>query len=736
LPLRGEVANLAFSTKSSNQTEGAPPLALRQHLSAWLLAGLLTVPLQAAPSGAFPAFSQVRAAWHSSEARLFDRHGELLQELRVDQHLRRSDWTALADVSPALIAAVLRAEDRRFFEHAGVDWLAAGKAALSNWLSAKPRGASTLTMQLTALLDAHHRARAGRRDVVEKWRQMRAARELEQSWRKADILEAYLNLAPFRGELTGIDAAARGLFDKRPAGLSDAESLILAALIRDPNGKPGGVARRVCALADGLPGLPDCAALAALTRNTLSGRYPIVPAANLAPHLARRLIGTTNPPRPFFDKGGRSTGFRSSLDAGLQRDVLATLNEQLAHLSGHEVHDAAALVLDNASGEVLAYASVSTRSSGSPESDGVRAPRQAGSTLKPFLYGLALEKGLLTAASALEDVPLSIATAGGQYAPRNYGPVHRGLASVRTSLAGSLNIPAVRTLKLVGLEPFAARLARFGFAGLTEDADFYGYSLALGSLDVTLEQAANAYRALANGGLFSPLRFMPTTKNTAAQRVQSRESAFLVTDILADRQARAVTFGLENPLATRFWTAVKTGTSKDMRDNWCIGFSSRYTVGVWAGNFSGAPMHDVSGISGAAPAWAAIMQRLHAELPSLPPDPPKGLLRKRVQPPGEAPRREWFLPGSEPAGKAWNTATPPPEIVNPGDGAILALDPDLTQARQRLQFQASQAPVGACWQLDETRLVTPDWPLERGRHTLSLKDREGRVLDQVRFEVR
>jgi len=734
---------------------------------------------------------------------LLDRHGELLQEFRIDPSIRRTAWTTLAEVSPALIAAVLRAEDRRFFEHAGVDWLAAGKAALSNWLSAKPRGASTLTMQLAALLDAQYRASAGRRDVAEKWRQMQAARELEQSWSKADILEAYLNLAPFRGELTGIDAATRGLFDKRPAGLSDAESLILAALIRAPNAKPGDVAKRVCALADGLPGMAGCAALKALTRNTLSGRYPIVAAANWAPHLTLRLMGSTNPSRPPFgkalfalagdadrqgspllqrgvrgdlrtlelaqpleespsfplfqrgkpipqalslvstvnatsalEKKGGSTNLRSSLDANLQRHVLATLKQQLAHLAGREVSDAAALVLDNASGEVLAYASASTSASVSPESDGVQAARQAGSTLKPFLYGLALEKGLLTAASALEDAPLSITTAGGQYAPQNYDHVHRGLVSVRTSLAGSLNIPAVQTLKLVGLEPFAARLVRFGFDGLTEDADFYGYALALGSLDVTLEQEANAYRALANGGLYSPLRFTPSTKNTAARRVLSRESAFLVGDILADRQARAVTFGLENPLATRFWTAVKTGTSKDMRDNWCIGFSQRYTVGVWVGNFSGAPMHDVSGISGAAPAWAAIMQRLHAESPSLPPDPPRGLLRKRFQPPGEALRREWFLPGSEPAGASWNSATPPPEIVNPGDGGILALDPDLPQTRQRLVFQASHAPVGAWWQLDETRLETPDWLLEHGRHALSLMDRDGRVLDQVRFEVR
>ncbi len=701
-----------------------------------LLIALALIParpdLAAAP---LPGYAQVKAQWHSSEARLLDRHGSLLQEIRINPLLRRTDWTPLEQVSPALIAALLRAEDQRFFEHAGVDWLAAGRAALSNWLAEKPRGASTLTMQLVALLDAQYRGKDGRRDVAEKWDQMGAARELEKSWHKADILEAYLNLASFRGELVGIDAAARGMFDKRPAGLGNEESLILAALIRSPNAKPDDVAKRACALAADLPGGPACATLRTRTLNTLSGRYPIVPAADWAPHLARRLIQADASPSlpPPFVKGGRLT---STVNADLQRFVLATLKEQLARLAPRNVQDAAVLVADNASGEVLAYASLGIPESTSPHSDGVQAPRQAGSTLKPFLYGLALEKRLLTAASALEDSPLSLATGGGEYAPQNYDHAHRGLVSVRTALGGSLNIPAVRTLALTGLEPFATRLSQFGFAGLTEAADFYGYALALGSLDVRLEELVNAYRALANGGLFGPLRFTPSAPKARSHRAQSPESAFLIADILSDRQARAVTFGLENPLATRFWTAVKTGTSKDMRDNWCVGFSSRYTVGVWVGNFSGSPMHDVSGISGAAPAWAAIMERLHGDTPSPPPKPPRGLLSKVIQPHAETARLEWFLPGSEPASATWSAASPPAKIVQPSDGAILALDPDIPWERQRLQFQARNAPEGARWLLNDVPLDSPDWPLTRGKHRLILKDRNGQERDRVQFEVR
>ncbi len=682
---------------------------------------------QPAAAGELPGFTAVRDAWRSSETRLLDRQGRLLQEIRTDPQTRRTDWVPLGRVSPAFVAALLRAEDKRFFGHAGIDWLAAGKAALSNWLAARPRGASTLSMQLAALLAPEYRGRAGRRDFAEKWGQMAAARALEARWSKAQILEAYLNLASFRGELTGLDAAARGLFDKRPDGLSQEESLILAALVRAPNARPAEVARRVCALAADLPGAPPCAALRTRTLNALGGGHPILPAADLAPHLARRLL-----PGKTAGAGG---ALATTLDADLQRFVVATLRAQLQRLTTRNVQDAAALAVDNASGEVLAYASLSAAESASPHSDGVEALRQAGSTLKPFLYGLVLERRLLTAASPLEDAPLSLATAAGEYAPQNYDQAHRGLVSARTALAGSLNIPAVRVLALAGLEPFADRLARLGFGELREAADFYGYALALGSLDVRLEELVNAYRTLANGGVAGPLRFTPGGP-AGGLRVQSPESAFLVADILADRQARAVTFGLENPLATRYWTAVKTGTSKDMRDNWCIGFSSRYTVGVWVGNFSGSPMHDVSGVSGAAPAWAAVMDRLHAGTPSQPPKPPAGLLARSVRPAGEALRREWFLPGTEPAGEDWAAARPPARIVRPVEGAVLALDPDIPSGHQRLGFQARHMPAGAWWQLDDARLEVPDWAPTPGRHTLTLKNREGDDLDRVRFEVR
>lgn len=680
---------------------------------AWLAGAALAAP---------PAFDQVRAAWPTSEATLLDRHGVLLQEVRLDHRARRTDWTALADVSPAMQAAVLLAEDRRFLDHGGVDWLAAAKAALTNWLAERPRGASTISMQVAALLDPGLAARGGRRGVAEKWRQMQAAHELEAAWSKAEILEAYLNLTPFRGDLVGIDSAARALFDKRPAGLGETEALVLAALIRAPGARPDAVARRACTLAAALPGGPACRTVTALAKNSLTGRHPIVPAANLAPHLARRLLATP---------GQR---IASTLDAGLQVAVRAILAEQLGGLAGRNVEDAAALVADNLSGEVLAYVSLGGPASASPESDGVQALRQAGSTLKPFLYALALERRYLTAASLLEDRPLALATAGGNYAPENYDHRHRGLASLRQALAGSLNIPAVRTLELVGADLFAERLAGLGFTGLTEAADFYGPALALGSLDVSLWQLVGAYRALANGGRLGELHLIPG--RSRSRRVTDPGAAWIVADILADRSARATTFGLENALATPFWSAVKTGTSKDMRDNWCIGFSDRYTVGVWVGNFSGAPMHDVSGVSGAAPAWRLIMAHLHAGRPSSPPKPPARLQHRQVALPGEAPRMEWFLAGTTPGASDWAAARPPAAIVQPGDGDILAYDPDIPAVSQRLGLKASHAPAGSRWQMNGTDWEADSWPLRRGRHRLALVDAGGAALDEVEFEVR
>lgn len=675
-------------------------------------------------SAAVPSPEQVRAAWRSSDAVLLDRHGVELQSLRIDMNARRLAWVPLEDVSPALTRMVLQAEDQRFYEHGGVDLQAIGKAAWDNLFRERPRGASTITMQLAGLLDPTLQPGAGGRSWGQKWDQMTAARELEARWTKPQILEAYLNLLTFRGEVQGIAAASQTLFSKAPSGLDDAESAILASLIRAPNASPAAVAKRACALAKESRLAVSCDSLRARTQVALA--HPQARAgASLAPQAARKLLQSP------------AETVASTLDADVQRFAQASLRQHLMALKSRNVNDGAVVVLDNRSGDILAYVG----NAGDSSVDGAMALRQAGSTLKPFLYELAIEKRLLTAASILDDSPIDISTPAGLYIPQNYDKEFQGYVSVRTSLAGSLNVPAVRTLVMTGIDPFYNRLRDLGLDSLTEGADYYGYSLALGSAEVNLLALSNAYRALANGGVASPARWLAGC-TAPSRRIMDAGAVFVIGDILSDRAARNVTFGLSNELATPYWSAVKTGTSKDMRDNWCIGFSQKYTVGVWVGNFDGEPMWDVSGVTGAAPVWRDVMDWLHQNVPSRSPTPPAGLLQRRIayEAALEPERGEWFLAGTEAA--RIELVAPQqrvPKIRYPGNGSIIAIDPDIPPERQRVFLQA-QAAQALSWRLDGV-VVAPAssgfaWHPVPGTHRLELSDADGRIVDAVGFEVR
>ena len=634
---------------------------------------------------AAPTFEAVRAGYRSSDAQLLDRHGEAIQSLRIDMTVRRLAWVALNDISPALPAAVLQAEDQRFYQHDGVDWSAAAKAAWDNLFRTRPRGASTITMQLAALLDPALQPGAKGRSLGQKWDQVTAARELDAQWTKQQIMEGYLNLVSYRGELQGVGAAARGMFGKAPSGLEMGEAVILASLLRGPAAGQKVVAQRACALAQELR-LPSTCSEIQLRIVVAMGRPQLASSLPPAPQVAQRLL----------TRSGQA--MRSTLDAGLQRYAQGVLRQQLAALSGRNVNDGAVIVLDNASGEILAYVG----NAGNGEVDGVAALRQAGSTLKPFLYELALERKQLTAASLMDDSAIDISTPSGMYIPQNYDKNFKGYVSVRNSLASSLNVPAVRTLVMTGMERFHERLRDVGLSSLTQPAEYYGYSLALGSAEVSLLELSNAYRTLANGGVYGVATLAPTTAPTTApvstgqapaapRRVMDARASFIISDILADRAARSITFGLKNELATTFWSAVKTGTSKDMRDNWCVGYSDKYTVGVWVGNFDGQSMWDVSGVSGAAPVWRDVMDYLHRGQGSRAPKPPAGVVRQQVtyEPALEQARSEWFIAGTQsPVIALLQDQHRAPKILYPGEASIIALDPDIPDATQRVFFQA------------------------------------------------
>jgi len=678
-----------------------------------------------------PSFAEVRARWRPSEAQLLDRNGDPIHESRIDPHGRRFAWTSLDEISPALTQAIVTSEDHRFWSHHGVDVLALATSAARAIFGGRSRGASTITMQLASILDPSLGRSQSRKSILRKSRQIFAALALERRWSKAEILEAYLNLVTYRGELQGIGAASRVMFGKLPQGVDSAEAVVMAALIRAPNARRESVAIRANGLSRALgKSGPAPAEIATALASAFSSPGNDYARVALAPHLAERLLN------------GANASARCTLDRELQRFVIDTLHRQVIDVRDRRVDDGAVIVVENSTGEVWAYVGAAGDLSNAPEFDAIRAPRQPGSTLKPFLYALALDQHLLTAASLIEDTPLELPEQRGIYRPLDYDREFRGLVSIRTALASSLNVPAVRTTDMVGVEVFADRLRRLGFSGLVEEGDYYGAALALGSADVSLWQLVNAYRTLANGGRYSQLRLTNDSDTQMTTRVYSPEAAFVISDVLSDRASRSTTFGLENSLATRYWSAVKTGTSKDMRDNWCVGYTDKFTVGVWVGNSSGAPMRDVTGITGAAPTWLNVMNYLHDRFGSgqivRPPDVTVG----EVSFPGavEPPRQEWFLANTQPAGSPGGLDGSSPQILSPAPGTIIALDPDIPGRAQRVVFEASRSARDSLWILDGRTLGrvrgTRLWTPSPGAHTLSIACASGNVVQTIQFVVR
>jgi penicillin-binding protein 1C len=675
-----------------------------------------------------PRYAEVRASHRGSESFLLDRNNVVLERLRLDHRQRMLEWIELDAMSPVLLRAVVVSEDQRFWRHVGVDPVGAVSALIDNLQRSRARGASTITMQLASLID-----QSARHTWQSKLVQMRDAMSIELHWSKREILEAYLNMVSFRGELVGIDAASRGLLAKGADGLDSADAAVLSALIRAPGAARYRVGQRACATLRALEMASVCKRAAFMASGLPLSNYAMT-GVDDAPHLARRLL--------------RAPGeqLRVTVDADLQRFASETLRTHLAELAERNVEDGAIVVLDNRSGEVLAYVGSSGELSSASAVDGVSAPRQPGSTLKPFLYGLAIDQRWLTASSVLDDSPLALNTPSGLYIPQDYDRNFRGAVSVRSALGSSLNVPAVRALTMVGVDRFLTSLRKFGLSSLARDADHYGFGLALGGAETSLLELSNAYRTLANGGQWTPVRFTEGQAQVAGHQVLSPQACFIVGDILSDPNARALTFGLSSALSTRTWAAVKTGTSKGMRDNWTIGYTSRYTVGVWVGNFSGAPMWDVSGVTGAAPIWRDVVEHLHAQLGGQAPSPPGGLQRQDVvfKPAFEAPRSEWTISDGTTHADARVTrqlVAARPQLIAPPNGAVIAPDPDIPERRQSLLLQATSSirtclrldgkPVARCGQ-SMALLALP----QAGRHVVTLTDTAGTPLDMHVFEVR
>ena len=534
-----------------------------------------------------------------------DRHGVALQEALSSEQTRAMRLTADA-LPPMLVAATVAAEDRRFFRHAGIDPVSIVRALKTNLVEgAVVEGGSTISQQAAKLL--LNRLEPGRsRGVAAKMREAVVALRLEHRFTKHELLALYLNVAPYGNQYVGAERASRGYFGVSASQLTPAQAAFLAGLPQRPSGfnpyryRDAAVRRQRSVLrrmgADG--GLtPEQLRDASAERVTFVDRE----SPFLAPHFVRMVLDVAATPRP-----ARIT---TTLDAALQKDVVGIIASHRETLHRHGARNVAVVVLDNATGEWLAWeGSGDYFESGGGTLNGPVMPRQPGSALKPFTYAVAFENGF-SPASVLADVPSSFPTAepGVVYSPRNYDGRYRGPLLARNALAGSENVPAVVLASNVGVPALLRFLNRAGISTLDKTASHYGLGVTLGNAEVRLDELVAGYAAFARGGEWIEPTFTPRSITARTERLTSARTAFWITDILSDADARSFVFGRGGSLELPFPVAVKTGTSQAYHDNWTIGYSRHVTVGVWVGNFDRTPLRNSSGVTGAGPIFHAVM---------------------------------------------------------------------------------------------------------------------------------
>lgn len=641
-----------------------------------------------------------------------DRAGRTLRETRVGERFRRE--VTYAEIPRSLVHAALAAEDKRFFSHGGVDWLAAGRAA---WTSTKAwkrsSGASTISQQLIKL--SVPRPRTWTTKLIE----MATAMRLEQLWSKEDILAAYLNRLDFGNVNYGVASAAGYYFGKPLRDLSDAECAFIAGLPLNPSrlnphtNFAGAKKRQETVLRRMLQN--GWIAQDAYER-AVAEPLRLAPARRAfnAPHFVD-LVLQTGPV-------GQGT-VRTTLDLELNQFIERSVNEKLARLRAENVRDAAVVVLDNRTGEVLGLVgSDDYFAPGSGQVNGASQPRSAGSTIKPVTYLLALERGQ-TLASVVPDVPTEFTTPSGPYRPENYHRHCQGPVRYRDALACSLNIPAVRVLQtLGGAAPLQRRLQGWGITTLPEEAEEYGLGLTIGNAEVRLIELANVYATLARMGRWIPTRLLahgppsPPAAPLPSAAPRMAERCWLLADVLSDNAARSAAFGAASPLRFDFPVACKTGTSTDFRDNWAMAYTPEFTVGVWVGNFNGSPMREVSGVTGAAPIMHDVMEYLHRRHGTTWFARPPGIVDREIHPltghllqSGRPGVIEKFLSGEEPAPESSANYDPNGRVLLGSEFAHWAASGD-NHLREKVAVAGNQGLHLVSPSPGSTFLIDPDVP--------------------------
>ena len=692
----------------------------------------------------------------TTKAQILDRYSTPLT-ITYQNHWNIHDYVPLHEIPELLQQIFILAEDKRFFEHNGPDWSARWHAIWQNLKSLElVRGASTITEQTVRIIYPRPRT------FWSRWLEGFEATELERHFSKTDILEFYLNQVPYVGQRRGVAQAARHYFDRDLDTLNIKEMMALAVLIRAPSRLDlrRGITEievpinylAIRLIAEGLISVADWKTIAT---NPLNLKAPDLPVK--ASHFVNYIYNSAYDENYLSNKGRLHT----TLDSHFQQKVQQILSKHIQDLKAKQVNNGAILVVNHETSEVLAWVNAGqSEAKVASKIDAITTPRQPGSTLKPFLYALALEQGW-TAATVINDTPLTAFIGTGMHNYRNYSRYYYGSLRMRDTLGNSLNIPAIRTIQFVGKHNFLNRLHQLGMRNLTSSSEYYGDGLALGNGEITLLELVQAYTVLANRGLYRPLKFLRETSLPTAKRIFTPEITSIIANILSDSDARRLEFGRSSVLRFPVQTAIKTGTSTDYRDAWVIGFNHRYTVGIWLGNLNQKPMLNVSGASGTALILRSVFAELNRYTETKPLYLSPKLVKKKIcRDSGQTAtinncpsRIEWFIAGTEPQSNMANyepkhqNFTIIPRFKQPMPNLQLAMDPripDEYEAYALILENTLEANSLIEWFINDIRIGSGYdnqflWSLKRGTHiahAIIWSADEGISTAKVKFHVK
>jgi penicillin-binding protein 1C len=494
--------------------------------------------------------------------------------------------TSLEEISPILKKTIIEKEDRFFYYHAGVNPLSMTRAMFRNILKMKrTSGASTITMQVARALE--RRPRSYTNKLIEIFR----AWQLEMNYNKNEILRLYCNLLPYGGNIEGVKSASLLYFKKDPDHLSLAEVTALSIIPNRPSSLVPGKNNNLIVHERNRW-------LKIFAANRVFTQKQIVDALAEPFNVSRGIVQQF---APHFSLMLRKRGqpiIHSSLNMNMQSKIEKIVSDYSRSLSLRDIRNAAVVIIDNVTHEVITYVGSADfgDSADSGQVDGAIAVRQPGSTLKPLLYGMCIDAGMITPKSIIADVNINYAG----YAPENYDKKFSGNVSMEYALEHSLNIPAVKCLRQLGTNKFIHTLASCNFRQIANDEKKLGLSMILGGCGASLLELTGLYSAVANGGAYSKPVFTTGNKPAHSFTVMSNAAAFMINETLSkvNRPDFPITWQSTERMPKIAW---KTGTSYGRRDAWSIGYNKKYTVGVWAGNFSGAGVRELSGAEVATP---------------------------------------------------------------------------------------------------------------------------------------